>query len=45
MGIGMPVVAVELDILNRNLLRSEYPDLHTLLLLGCCLLAGLGVRC
>ena len=44
LAIGMPIVAVELDILNRNLLRSEYPDLHTLLLLGSCLMAALGAR-
>ena len=44
LGIGLPVIALELDILNRNLLRSEYPDLHTILLLGCCLLAAVGVR-
>jgi hypothetical protein len=44
MAIGMPIVAVELDILNRNLLRSEYPDLHTLLLLGCCVMTALAAR-
>jgi arylsulfatase A-like enzyme len=44
LAFGLPVVALELDVVNRNVLRSEYPDLHTLLLLGSCLLAALGVR-
>jgi arylsulfatase A-like enzyme len=44
LGVVMVVGALALDLANRSTLRSEYPDLHTLTLVACCLLAGLGLR-
>ena len=44
LGAALPVLAIELDLLNRYFLASEYPDLHTLGLVVSALLAGLGLR-
>jgi arylsulfatase A-like enzyme len=44
MGVGLMVVALGLDLLNRAILRSEYPDLHTLAVVVSCVLVGLGLR-
>jgi arylsulfatase A-like enzyme len=44
LGVALPVLAVEIDLLNRNLLASEYADLHTFGLLVSATLAGIGLR-
>jgi arylsulfatase A-like enzyme len=44
LGVVLVVGALAIDLANRSTLRSEYPDLHTLTLVACCLLAGLGLR-
>jgi hypothetical protein len=44
LGIAFSVGAGLLDLVNRRVVRSEYPDLHTALLIGCVVVAGLGLR-
>jgi arylsulfatase A-like enzyme len=44
LGVGLLMVALGLDLTNRTTLRSEYLDLHTLAVVGSCVLAGLGLR-
>ncbi len=44
LGVVLVVGALAVDLLNRTTVRSEYPDLHTLALVACCLMAGLGLR-
>ncbi len=44
LGVSLVVIALALDLSNRSIVRSEYPDLHTLGLLVSCVLAGLGLR-
>jgi arylsulfatase A-like enzyme len=44
LGVLLVVAALALDLLNRSTARSEYPNLHTLVLVACCVLVGLGLR-
>ena len=44
MGLLLAVAAIAIEVANRTLFRSEYPDLHTLLLIAACVCGGLGVR-
>src|SRR5690606_32882809 len=40
---GLAVSAVACEYVNRNFLRSEYPDIHTMLVVGSCTAAGLSL--
>jgi arylsulfatase A-like enzyme len=44
LGVILVVAGLALDLLNRSTARSEYPSLHTLVLVACCVLVGLGLR-
>jgi hypothetical protein len=44
LGIAFSVGAGLLDLVNRRVVRSEYPDLHTALMVGCVVIAGLGLQ-
>lgn len=44
LGVVLAFVTMATDIVNRHAKRSEYPDVHTLLLVAACIGGGLALR-
>ena len=44
LGVALIAVAVGFELANRTVQRAEYPDVHTFLLVGTCVIAGLALR-
>jgi hypothetical protein len=44
LGLGLAAVVVAVEVVNRTVQRSEYPDVHTFLLACACVGAGVAAR-
>jgi len=44
LGVVLAFATMATDVVNRHVQRSEYPDVHTLLLVAACIGAGLALR-
>jgi len=43
-GVALVLLAIAMELANRSLFRSEYPDIHTFLLMAACVSVGMALR-